>query len=320
MINTKNKNSTLLTMLLRKPGWRYVVCILLLWPSAQSPAQELEPQRWRHLPIDTNFVTTAYVYNDADIAFDPALRIEDATLDMDTWVLGYNRTFELLGKSAQVQVVQPWQSGSWEGTVNGSAANTSRHGLADTQVRIAVHLFGAPPLKGKEYVRYRTKTKVETLVGVALAIQLPTGEYKKDKLINLGTNRYTFRPEIGIVHGRGKWSFEASGSASLYADNDSFFNDNRLESDPLYFVQTNVLYRFRPDLWAATGVAYAAGGETTVSGIENDDRTENILWGIAAGYSLTPWLGAKLQFIRSDSQTSIGTDSNRYTVTLSTFW
>ncbi len=304
----------------RTLGRLYIFCVLLFWPAHPSLAQELEPQRWRHLPIDTNFLSAAYVHNDADIAFDPALRIEDATRSMDTLVLGYSRTFELMGKSAQIQVVQPWQDGSWTGTVNSEPAAISRQGLADTQVRFAIHLLGAPPLKGKDYVAYRAATEVETLVGVAISVQLPSGEYMDDKLINLGTNQYTLRPEIGIVHGRGRWSFEASGNLSLYTDNDSFFNGNRLELDPLLFVQTNVLYRLQPDMWVAAGSAYAIGGESTVNGVRNDDRKESILWGVAAGYSITQWLGVKLQYIRSDSQTNIGTDSDRYIVALSTFW
>jgi hypothetical protein len=304
----------------RTLGQIYIFCALLFWPAHPGLAQELEPQRWRHLPIDTNFLSAAYIHNDADIASDPALRIEDATKSMDTLVLGYSRTFELMGKSAQIQVVQPWQDGSWKGTVNSEPAAISRQGLADTQVRFAIHLLGAPPLKGKEYVAYRAATEVETLVGVAISVQLPSGEYMDDKLINLGTNQYTLRPEIGIVHGRGRWSFETSGSLSLYTDNDSFFNGNRLELDPLLFVQTNVLYRLQPDMWVAAGAAYAIGGESTVNGVGNDDRKESILWGVAAGYSITQWLGMKLQYVRSDSQTDIGTDSDRYIVSLSTFW
>ncbi len=304
----------------RTLGRLYIFSVLLFWPTHPSLAQELEPQRWRHLPIDTNFLTTAYVHNDADIAFDPALRIEDATVSMDTLVLGYSRTFELMGKSAQIQVVQPWQDGSWTGTVNGEPAAIGRRGFADTQVRFAIHLLGAPPSKGKDYVEYRAATEVETLVGVAISVQLPTGEYMDDKLINLGTNQYTLRPEIGIVHGRGRWSFEASGNLSLYTDNDSFFDGSRLELDPLFFVQTNVLYRLQPDMWVAAGAAYAIGGESTVNGVGNVDRKESILWGVAAGYSITQWLGMKLQYVRSDSQTNIGTDSDRYIVGLSTFW
>ncbi len=81
-----------------------------------------------------------------------------------------------------------------------------------------------------------------------------------------------------------------------------------------------LLYRFEPGLWAAAGVAYAIGAETTVNGIPNNDRKENFLWGAAGGYSITPWLGLKLQYVRSGRQVDVGNDSDRYFVSLSTFW
>ncbi len=302
-------------------GARLIVyCTLLLWPALPCFAQELEPQRWRHLPIDTNFVNIAYIHNDSDISIEPALRIENTTMSLDTWALGYTRTFEMFDKTARVQIIQPWQDGDWSGTVDDQAVAISREGFADTQVRFAIDLLGAPPLKGKDYVAYQAAPEPKTLLGFALGIQLPTGEYMDDKLINLGTNVYTIRPEIGFVHDLGRWSFEASGSVSFYTDNDDFFNGNRLERDPLYFAQTNVLYRFEPGLWAAAGVAYAIGAESTVNGIPNNDRKENILWGFAGGYSITPWLGLKLQYVRSDRQVDVGNDSDRYILSLSTFW
>ena len=67
-----------------------------------------------------------------------------------------------------------------------------------------MNLYGAPPLKGKEFAAYRAKVDVETIVGTALVVHLPTGDYMDDKLINLGSNRFTFWPQFGVVHNRGK--------------------------------------------------------------------------------------------------------------------
>lgn len=292
--------------------------VLLLANPAR--AQELEPQRWRHLPIDTNFLTAAYLYTDAEISIDPVLDIQDASSKIDTWALAYMRTFELLGKSAQVRILQPWQSGEWQGTVNGMPRAIQRSGFADTTIRFAVDLIGAPPLKPGEYAQYQATPSGKTVFGVAVEIQIPTGEYMDDRLINLGANQYVFRPEVGFVHERGPWSVEVSAITSFYTANDAYLNGNRLTIDPLFFMQANVLYRFRPDLWAAAGADYAAGQASAVNGVGNDDRRENILWGLAGGYSIKPWLGITFKYIRSDNQEEIGADSNRYSVSLSTFW
>jgi hypothetical protein len=40
-------------------------------------------------------------------------------------------------------------------------------------------------------------------------VQLPTGEYFDDRLINLGTNRFMFRPQIGVQHQRRNWTLRS---------------------------------------------------------------------------------------------------------------
>ena len=66
-----------------------------------------------------------------------------------------------------------------------------REGLADPWLRLSVDLVGAPALKGKEYLDFRSANPVSTVVGVAVAVMLPLGEYMADKLLNLGQTRST---------------------------------------------------------------------------------------------------------------------------------
>ena len=148
----------------------------MLWGSAtmflSSPAiaQELEPRRWSHLPIGQNYASLNYARTKGDIAFDPVLGIEDAKADVGTVLVGYVRSFELLGKSARIEVRQAWQHGQWSGLVNGVPRVIERDGLADTIVRAAVNLVGAPPLSGQAYGAYRAANPVETTVGAALVV------------------------------------------------------------------------------------------------------------------------------------------------------
>ena len=164
-------------------------------------AQELEPRRWSHLPTGANFFGGGYAYTEADIFFDPVLRLENVEMEMNTWALQYIHSFEMFQKSARIDIVQGFQEGRWTGLVNGTPAFIKRSGLTDSIVRFAINLYGAPPLEGKEFASYRAKTDVETIVGAALVLHLPTGDYMEDKLINLGSNRFTFRPQLGVVHG-----------------------------------------------------------------------------------------------------------------------
>jgi hypothetical protein len=283
-------------------------------------AQELEPRRWSHLPTGANFAGAGYVYTEADISFDPLLRIENAEMELHTWAIKYIRTFELFQKSARIDLIQGNQRGRWSGLVDGVPRSVRRGGLSDSVMRFAINLYGAPPLKGEEFAAYRAKVDVETIVGAALVVQLPTGEYKDGKLINLGTNRFTFRPQLGVVHIRGKWSMELTGAIYIYTDNKDFFDGNKLETDPLYTLQTHLVYTFRPGLWAAAGAGYGYGGESTVNGEEKNDLRENLGWAFSFGYPITPQLGVKVAYLGIRSQESIGQDSDSVGVAFSVFW
>lgn len=283
-------------------------------------AQELEPRRWSHLPIGTNFVGAGYSYTEADIFFDPVLRVENVEMEMHTWAIKYIRTFELFQKSARIDFVQGIQDGRWTGLVDGVPRSIKRSGLTDSVLRFAINLYGTPPLEGKEFAAYRASVDVETIVGAALVVQLPTGDYMDDKLINLGTNRFTFRPQFGVVHNRGKWSMELTGAVWLYTDNNDFFNGNRLEKDPLYTLQTHFIYTFRPGLWAAASAGYSYGGESIVSGVDKNDRRENLAWALSAGYSITRQLGVKIAYLGFRSQESVGQDTDIIAVGFSVFW
>ena len=294
--------------------------VLALLVALPATAQELDPRRWSHVPMGINIAGGGYAYTEADFSVDPVLRLEGVELEMDTWMARYTRTFELFAKSARVTLTQPYQDGRWTGVLNGVSASTKRGGLSDTVVRFAINLIGAPPLEGKEYAAYRAQTDVETIVGVGLAVQLPTGEYMEDKLINLGTNRYTFRPQLGVVHSRGKWSMELTGAAWIYTDNDEFFNGSKLENDPLYILHGHLIHTFRPGFWVGASAGYDFGGTSTVDGVEKDDRKENLSWGLSVGYPITPKLSVKVGYIETRTQESVGKDTDTIIVGFSTFW
>ncbi|MEN8687944.1 MAG: transporter, partial [Desulfuromonadales bacterium] len=93
-----------------------------------SFAEELEPRRWSHLPINTNFIGGGYAYTEADIGFDPVLKIEDADVELHTWVAKYIRTFSLLDRTARVSLLQAYQEGRWSGLVNGTPTSIRRSG------------------------------------------------------------------------------------------------------------------------------------------------------------------------------------------------
>ena len=283
-------------------------------------SEELEPRRWAHLPINTNFFGSGYAYTEADIGFDPVLKIENVDMEMDTWVAKYIRSFSLFEKTARIGIMQAYQEGRWSGLLDGTPKSIKRSGWTDTIVRFAINLYGAPPLQGKEYAEYRAAAKVETIVGAALSVQLPTGDYMDDKLINLGSNRFTFRPQLGVVHTRGKWSIEATGIVALYSDNTDFFNGKKFEQAPLYSIHGHLIYTFRPGVWASASAGYNYGGKSTIDGTNKDDLKQNLAWALAFGFPVSRHLGFKIAYVGTRTQESTGLDSDSFVVGASVFW
>ena len=115
--------------------WRAIVCralpaVLAFCAGPPLSAQEVEIRRWNHLPINENFATINVAHTVGDISVDPRLRLEDVMVELDTWLLGYIRTFELLDKTARVEIRQAWQSGTWDGLVDGVPTMVNREGLS----------------------------------------------------------------------------------------------------------------------------------------------------------------------------------------------
>lgn len=273
-------------------------------------ALDLEPRRWNHIPLGGNFAGVAALHTEADIFFNPALKLEDVEMRLDTVAAKYVHGFELFGKSARIDVSQGYQKGRWKGLVDGTPDSITRSGWTDTFVRLATNLYGAPPLKGKAFADYRARTKDENIVGAGLVLRLPTGDYMDDKLINLGQNRYVLRPQFGLLFGRDKWTTEITAEVSFYSDNDDFFNGKKLEQEPLFFTQAHLIRSLGPGEWASLSVGYDYGGENTVDGDKKDNRRQNYAWALSYSYPLSRQSGIKLAYIGSRTQESTGSDTD----------
>ena len=224
-----------------------VLLMLLLiscWVNT-SFAQDLEPRRWSQMPTGLNFGGIGYGYIDGDIFFDPVLLVKDATFEMHAFGLGYVRSFGIMDKSARVDFTLPYRAGRWQGTVDDEFVHFRRRGLADARVRMSMLLYGGPKQTIEEFIK---SEKSNTVVGVAVAVSMPTGKYSEDRLINLGNNRWVIRPQLGITHTRGNWTGELTGSAFIYTDNNDFWKNTELVTDPLYALQVHLIYAFKPGL------------------------------------------------------------------------
>ena len=154
-------------------------------------------------------------------------------------------------------------------------------GFADSRFRLSVNLYGAPALTLKEFADYEQ----DLIVGASLQVTAPSGQYDDSRLVNIGTNRWSFKPEVGISKAIGPWTLEVQAAATFFTDNDDFFGGNTRSQDPIYSLQGHVIYGFRSGIWASLDATYFTGGRTTINGTLNNDLQQNWRVGRHAGVS-----------------------------------
>lgn len=302
---------------------RYLAILTLLipfWPGGNAMAQDLEPRRWTHLPVGMSVLGVGTGWTSGDILFDPVLLIEDATFDLYLGAVGYSHAFDLLGKTARLDATLPYAAGRWEGFVDGEYTVVRRRGFADPTLRFSVNLYGAPALKGDAYLAYRRANPVNTTVGAAVAVIMPFGQYYSDRLINLGSNRWIVRPQIGVLHQRRQWQFELTGSVFLFQTNHDFWQGWVREQDPLWFAQAHAIRSFKPGWWASFSGGFALGGQSTVDGLLKADNGRSRYFALSLGMPLAKNQSLKVTFLTSDTNITVGSNTNALLVGWSINW
>ncbi len=239
-------------------------------------AQDLEPRAYANTPVGLNFLIAGYAYSEGSVGTDPSIPLTDAKVQVHTAVLAYVRSLDVWGKSGKFDVILPyaWTSGS--ATFKGQPHQRDVSGFGDPRFRFSVNFYGAPALSLKEFADY----KQDVIVGASLQVSAPGGQYDSSKLLNIGTNRWSVKPEVGISKALGPVTLELTTAVTFYTENGNFLSGRTLEQDPIYSVQGHLTYNFGRGVWGALDGTYYTGGRTTLDGVRGDDLQENTRLGI----------------------------------------
>lgn len=250
-----------------------MVIFVLAFSSAR--AAELEPRAYANAPVGLNFLVAGYSNSEGGLSTDPSLPIQGAHLNINTGVLAYVRTLDVWGKSGKFDVMMPYSRLSGSALVNGLPAERQVSGLNDPRFLFAVNFIGAPALSMQEFANYQQ----DLIVGASVQVSAPLGQYDPSKLVNLGTNRWSIKPDIGLSKALGAFTLELSAGAFFYTINHDYYGGGSLEQDPLYTTQALVTYSFGGGVWGTLGATYDYGGRTTVNGVQNNDTQGNSRFG-----------------------------------------
>jgi len=293
---------------------RAIACALLFGTVAVG-AQELEPRAYSPAPVGLNFAGVVYTHSTGNVLTDPTIPLEDVSAELNAATLAYSRTFALWGRSASVAIAVPWVWGTVEGEVFEEQRSVWRSGLADPRLRLAVNLLGAPAMTPQEFAA-RTPG---TTIGASVVLVPPVGEYFPDKLVNIGSNRWAGKAEVGLSQPVGKWNVDVYAGLWCFTDNDEFFGGVERAQDPVVGLQAHLAYTFRPGLWLAFDATGYRGGETTVDGVHKDDLQENTRAGLTLAVPVTRAQSIKVAW-STGATTRLGSDFDSVAVAWQMRW
>ena len=278
----------------------HVTCLALAMALANAlpaSAQQLEPRAYAPAPVGLNVLGIAYGDTSGEVVLDPSVPVDNVHAWVRVAVPFYARTFDLFGRQAGASITVPYALVDATGDVQGTGRSVNLSGPGDPGFRLSVNLIGSPALSPKEFA---TRTR-ETVLGASLSVVTPFGQYDSTKLINLGANRWAFKPELGLSQPFGDWDFELYAGVWLFTANDNYFGGKVRRQNPLTSTQAHVIYTLVPNLWLSLDYTYYTGGESTVDGQQKDDRQDNSRAGLTLALPVAKQQALKLSWSRGVS-------------------
>jgi hypothetical protein len=265
--------------------------VVLAACSAVVCAQDLSPRAYLITPMRSNAVTVSNIFNDGNLELEGAVPITGATARLNMPLVTLYHSLRFFGRSANVTATLAYGVGKFKGTVAEAEISTDRSGLFDSVFRFSVNLKGAPAMTLPEMRQWQQKT----LLGISLKVVAPTGQYDPTRLINLGANRWAFKPELGVSRRWGHWVLDGYTAVWLFTRNPEFFSRNRYfpgtqdqTQDPIAAFETHLSYDVRPRLWVSFDANFWYGGRTSLNGVENPatlQKSSRI--GVTASFPIT---------------------------------
>jgi hypothetical protein len=251
----------------------------------QAYAQFTEARNYSNTPVGVNQLELAYAYARSDASIDTSLIVTGAKLNLNQGTIDYTRYFGLFHHLVWVEANVPLAG--LQGSVAGTNIQGSTTGTGDSSYSVAVLLKGGPALSVEEFAKY----KPTTTVGVNLTITAPTGLYSPGKVLNLGSGRWSFRPEFAVSHPFGrdqKWEFDAYANAGFYRDNASYHRVEILRQQALPGIEGHISYSLTDNLWVSLDTRYSFRGTTFVNGVNQNNGQKNFALGSEVNVSLNP--------------------------------
>lgn len=279
-------------------------------------AQIYGPRQWGLVPKGTQVPLVTGSYTEGNVILDDGVVYPGLTIESSVVFPSYVRFFDLAGRASQFMVGVPYVYSEAKIKGDGIKARRSISGLADLYTHLAVGLVNTPSLEGPEYVKYMTETNPGVIAYGLLGVTPPTGKYDSDRILNLGTNRWTFRAGLPTtIRLSPTWepgkttTLELIPTVDIFTPNfnpplssrvtedgirlgDTDLIPNRTSQKPIGSLEAHLTHDLSEKVWVSLDFIASAGGETANDSVDQDNSQA---WaGLGGTIGLTPWQGGRL--------------------------
>ncbi|GAB3626184.1 hypothetical protein PTE30175_00819 [Pandoraea terrae] len=262
-----------------------VVCSSILFVASHyACAVEVDPGDYEQFPVGATIGALYYNYSATNAFYTNGNKTSDFDLQSNVGIARLLHVFALTDTlTIDPQFLLPFGHVSSFG--NASALG-STNGVGD--------LILTAPLKLR-------LNEAKDTVGATVFVFVPTGNYDRNRALNLGANRWSLDFQAAYIkHFGEKWAVDLVGDAIWYGNNTSFGPTGAtLHQRMSYSAQAMVRYMPDPGTSIGLGVTQIWGGETSVAGVSNNDAQRTTRLRLTASKFVTS---------RDQVQLQLGTD------------
>ncbi|HEX7288484.1 MAG TPA: transporter [Candidatus Angelobacter sp.] len=234
--------------------------------------QDLEPRTYSASPVGVLFFGGGYTRMTGGVVLDASLPFTDVHATINGGSVGIGYTFALAGRQALLTAGLPYAWGTVSGNVQEQRASVYRSGLANAKFRFDLNLHGSPAMTLKEFA----ERKPTYIVAASLFVDAPTGQYSGQKLVNIGVNRFAFKPQIGASMPWKKFEGGLYVGVWFFTANPDFFPGGVTRTqDPMPTLQGYASYTFRRHLWLSVEANWYGQGAAHLNGGPAVQRLNN---------------------------------------------
>jgi outer membrane putative beta-barrel porin/alpha-amylase len=254
-----------------------VALACLVGTAGSALAQDMEPRAYSASPVGVNFLVVSFSRSTGSVVFDPSLPLSDVHATVDGVAAGLGHTFNLFGKLGLLSVATPYALGDVTGNVGDARHEVTRSGLADSRLKLSANLRGNDAMSPREFAAAPRRV----VLGTSLTVTMPASQYDSAKLINIGTNRWSLKPEFGVSVPRGHWDLDAYVGGWIYFDNPDAYPGGAVRSqDPILTIQGHASYTIRRGFWVAGDATWYRGGSARTDGGTSSTPLNNARVGV----------------------------------------